>query len=158
MTAKKQSAVPSKLSSVAKELFDSAYELNKESDRLTQAVAPFNEFFKKLNIGISFWFKWIETESNSGNAIGYARVNGKWGIAIKHFENDGPKSAKPDAPKYAEEVWLFDNAPRWMRVDAIAHLEDVVRIGLERTEEMRGKVIRATDKAASIAEHLPKLT
>lgn len=96
-----------------KELEDSIRHLDDLSDKLNVLVADINEQLKKLAPGVAAWHVWA-TSRNMSNSVGYSRVNRKWGLAIKRTEGE------------EEEIWAFNDAPRWMRIDACKFIPDVI--------------------------------
>ena len=75
------------------ELAAKATSLNKASDELTRTVGILDTALKKINLGVTTWVafrNWSdeEGEERGSDQIGYAKVNGKWGIALlKYWEN-----------------------------------------------------------------------
>lgn len=129
-------------------LSTSASELNAISDRLGKGASQFDAIFQKLSLGISGWVRFYDAHSEEGdqfwfNEIGYAKVNGKWGLAIRSvmgYEHmDG----------WSEyEEWLFNDAPRALRVNAVDKVPDLF-------EKLTGQVAATTklvDKKAKLFE------
>jgi prefoldin subunit 5 len=119
-----------------KALAASAQALNAASDELSKPIADVDAVLKQLNLGLTVWEK-IQglDEDGYGNFwsrdVGYAKVGGKWGIAIRTTEGNHNNDA------FDDEEWLFDNAPRTYRIDAI-----------EKIPELLDKLIKASDKTA----------
>src|SRR5713101_3022462 len=80
-----------------------ATSLNTASDELTKVVGVLDEALKKLNIGLTVWLAFrhraVEEWEYDDDEIGYAKVNGKWGIALRriwgdnradHYGDEGP--------------------------------------------------------------------
>src|SRR5713226_8723785 len=85
------------LSKSFQRLSDSAARLNKASDELSKAIAPVEAVLKKLNLGISKWYAFDdfgpdETGDYFSREIGYAKVGGKWCLAL------GERSGNSNAP------------------------------------------------------------
>src|SRR5207245_10268704 len=72
------------------------------------------------NVG-SFWDR----------SIGYAKVSGRWGIAI--CASSGDFGDEPN-----EELWLFGDAPRAYRLQAV-----------DKLPELLEKLVSATDETAA---------
>jgi hypothetical protein len=135
-------------------LSSSASSLNAVSDELTKLVAIVDDRLKALNLGITAWV----TVTNGGSAdghyewnrsLGYAKVSGKWGIAIGSWGGyvyDEDKS---------EELWLFGDAPRSYRLEAVDKLPELIEklVGTadETTEKLKQKIDTANQIAATIA-------
>jgi hypothetical protein len=79
-------------------------------------VNKLDALLKKFNLGVPTWVSFEKSRSDDGNYqedIGYAKINGKWGIAIRTIECD---FSDPDS-SVAE--WQFNDAPRLLRVNAV---------------------------------------
>jgi hypothetical protein len=139
-------------------LASTAASLNKASDELTHAVSVLDEALKKLNIGLTVWesfaFGQCEDPSYSADQIGYAKVNGKWGIALKSiWGNEAFDVHHEDGP------WLFGEAPRQMRVQSVAHLpkliENLAKHSIDTTKAICAKTKEVRD-LVSIVEEISK--
>ncbi len=122
-----------------------AASLNKASDELTEAVTVLDEAIKNLNIGLTVWhsFAWgyVEPPEYSADQIGYAKVNGKWGIALRHiWGNEAFDDDHSDGP------WLFGEAPRQMRIRAADHFPKLIQTLVKESTETAKKLrAKATD-------------
>jgi hypothetical protein len=82
---------------------------------------------KRLGLGIESWVLLDETGGNNENPefyiekLGYAKVNGKWGLAIRaiwgHIQFDGASKS---------EEWPFGDAPRHIRIKAVAKIPALI--------------------------------
>lgn len=83
-------------------LEEASQAINQESDRLNALVDDVDKLLKRLNLGVECWV------SNPAKQLflGYARVDGKWGLAVSN----------------GIERWQFRSAPRQLRMEAIASL------------------------------------
>src|SRR5688572_3461835 len=97
-------------------LEEAAEKLNAVSDALSGVVAQIDLELRKLNLGLEVW----HSAGNEELDIGYARVNGHWGIAIRKDK----------------EKWLFRNAPRKYRIETIDHLPEVLVALTKEAERM----------------------
>jgi hypothetical protein len=132
------------------QLSKTAISLNKASDRLNQAINQLNEALKKLNLGISSWVSFYVYEEgpfSDVHQIGYARVNGKWGIAIKKTFEDLSLS---EGEQLDVTEWQFCEAPREMRIAAITYLSQVV----EQLNKDAEKTTELIKEKTSVAEQL----
>ncbi len=142
-----------RVSSSFKQLTESAAKLNAVSDELAQAIAPIDEALKKLNLGIPTWHPYEETDYEDGSFrnryIGYAKVSGKWGLALS--ETTGHENYGTDS----DTDWLFNDAPRFMRLEALEHLpalfDALAKAVDEAASQLQQKTQRAREFAASIA-------
>jgi len=107
-----------------RELSTTADLLNKSSDELTGVVGLLDGALQKLNIGLSVWVTYEEWNDERGetatkNQIGYDKVAGKWGIALRRQHWDlGDENT--DGP------WLFTDAPREMRLASVDYLSPLL--------------------------------
>jgi len=136
------------------ELTKAAAALNSASDDLADAIGPLDAAFKTLNLGVTAWHEFAGDEDREGDFwshhVGYAKVEGKWGLAISVVS--GNRSDTPD--DYDEQEWLFNDAPRWMRVNAIDHipalLETLVSEVNKTAADLKKKAAIAKDLAQTI--------
>jgi hypothetical protein len=152
--ATKATASPSEqISSSFQRLAESAAELNAASDELAQAVEPIDAALRSLNLGIPTWYRYESSEDEAGYFrslhVGYAKVSGKWGLALSEVtgnENYGIDS---------ESEWLFNDAPRFMRLEAIDHLprllDALVDAVSKATASLRAKTSQAREFAGTMA-------
>ena len=119
-----------------------AADLNAVSDDLGKSVADIDAALKKLNIGISVWVKvrtWDGDDSRGdlsfwSEDLGFAKINGKWGISLRRVDGD---YNHPDDESVEE--WLFGDAPRALRLQAIDKLPELI----EKLNMEAGKTITA---------------
>jgi hypothetical protein len=131
-----------------------ASNLNAVSDELGRAISALDESLKKLNLGITCWHKFNGYEHESGSFwskyIGYSKVGNKWGIALS--KTSGHNDAPPE--HITDEEWLFNDAPRELRLEAVEHIpamiETLIKAGEEAVERVRVK----TSEAQQLAEVL----
>jgi len=134
-----------------------ATDLNSASDELTEAISAINTVLQGLNIGLATW-----TTIDSGNglpddgsywsrSLGYAKIGNKWGIALRDVAGD----ANYPNEELCDE-WLFNDAPRWLRLAGISKipdlLETMVKTTQETTKKIRVKTAEAEQLAAVIAQ------
>src|SRR5690349_10941625 len=136
--------------SLFKDLTESAARLNSGSDELAKAIRPIDAALKKLNLGVTAWYTYIGSEepdpegNYSFSRIGYAKVGGKWGLAI----SSGSGNVYADVGNY--DVWLFNDAPRSMRLESIDWVPDL----LEQLVKESTKVAESLQKKAGLAREL----
>jgi hypothetical protein len=102
-----------------------ATDLNKSSDRLGESLAALDAALRKLNLGVSTWVHFHEWHSEDRYSyyfeeIGYVKIGGKWGIAIRTVDGD----ENHDTDKV--DAWSFNEAPRALRVRAIAKVPELL--------------------------------
>ncbi|MGA2482140.1 MAG: hypothetical protein ABSF92_03360 [Candidatus Acidiferrales bacterium] len=137
----------SKLSSAAKDL-------NKVSDELGQAITAIDHILQRLNLGVPTWVKIHGGDDPYGMAywsrdIGYAKIGNRWGIALCTREGD---HNDPDEEQC--ESWLFNDAPRWLRVEGVEKIPDLLEALIKNTEETTKKIKSKIDRAKQLAEAL----
>jgi prefoldin subunit 5 len=132
-----------------------ASNLNAVSDELGRAISALDESLKKLNLGITCWHKFDGNEHESGTFwakhIGYSKVGNKWGIGLS--KTSGHQEAPPEYN--TDEEWLFNDAPRELRLEAVEHIpamiETLIKAGEEAVEKVRVKTAEAQQLAEVLA-------
>jgi hypothetical protein len=126
-------------------------ELNTTSDELGKAVVALDNALKKLNLGISSWVSFSTWESQdcrkfSTEDIGYDKINGKWGIALRTV------SGNHEFDEYSEaELWLFNDAPRTLRLRGIEKIPDLIEKLIADTEDTAKRIKAKLDQAKQLA-------
>jgi hypothetical protein len=139
-----------------KQLTLAATHLNAASDELGQAIAILDVALQRLNIGVSAWVRLSGDEDpQDGNwwhrDVGYTKARSKWGIALRDCEGN---YTFPDHDR--EEVWPFNEAPRWMRIEAVNKMPDLLDALLKETEETTKKIKKKTVTAQQLAVAINK--
>jgi hypothetical protein len=129
----------------------SATELNSVSDELGKSIYALDNALKKLNLGITAWVK-ISGDHDHGTGdfwgryLGYAKVGGRWGIAISDSAGNYGQM-----PPDRDEEWLFNDAPRAFRVEAVAKLPELVEKLIEEAQATTKKIKEQTSHAQELA-------
>jgi hypothetical protein len=132
-----------------------AKELNSISDELGKPISDIDIALKKLNLGVSVWVS-IKKEEGGPNEswfwsedIGYAKVGANWGICLRKLAGD---YQDPDAEQ--EELWLFNDAPRALRISAIEKVPDLLEKlsneAAKTTERIRARLSDAQAVAKAV--------
>lgn len=134
------------------ELASAAKNLNKASDELGNAIQAIDSALQRLNLGVPTWVTIQGGEDPyTGNYwsrdLGYARVGKKWGIALCTREGN---YNNPDEENV--EQWLFSDAPRWLRVDGIMRIPDLLQELVKQANETTSKIKSKTTEANQLAE------
>lgn len=131
----------------------SAANLNQVSDELSKPIEDLGEALKKLNLGVTAWVTFAEDDDTKygrgswwARNIGYAKISGKWGIALRTVSGD---YSYPDDER--DEAWLFNDAPRWLRLEGIDHLPELIDKLIEETEATSQKLKEKIDAATALA-------
>ena len=139
-----------------KQLSKAAVDLNTASDELGRPISVCEAALKKLNLGISAWAEFSASRDDGTywwvRSIGYTQLKDRWGIALRtrgghqaHSEED------------TEESWPFNEAPRWMRIEAVAKLPDLLEALLKQAEDTTQKIRKKTAQANELAEAIGKV-
>ena len=153
--ASKSESLNHRISASYKQLTAAASELNTVSDELGKFVTALDSALRRLNLGIATWLRLESREDGSGNYIkrdlGYAKVSGKWGIALRTMT--GNHNAVEDG---IEEEWLFNDAPRALRIEAVEKLPDLfdslVKEADLATRQIRSKTEHVQQLANALGE------
>src|ERR1700730_359701 len=104
-----------------------ATDLNKASDELGKAISAIDAVLQSMNIGVPTWVK-IHGGEDPYNGldywsrdVGYAKIDKRWGIALRTREGN---YNNPDGEQC--ESWLFNDAPRWLRVEGVEKIPDLL--------------------------------
>ena len=153
MTVRKPPEVPpaKRVQVYYKQLSQAATNINTASDELGKAISALDAALKKLNLGISAWVTISGGERPDqifwSRDIGYAKVGHIWGIAIRTVSGHYNFPEEGD-----EEKWLFNEAPRWIRIEAVGKIPDLLETLVKRTEETTKKIKNKTKRALELAE------
>jgi len=144
-----------RLSESFKNLSESAARLNAVSDEFARATAPIDAALKKLNLGVSASVKYVGAQDQNGDfwerRIGYGKVSGKWGLTLSTC------SGNSNYDDYDEEAWLFNDAPRWMRIEAIDHLSELVEELVKEATKTAANLENKIDSARELANTITAL-
>jgi hypothetical protein len=131
-------------------LSSTAVSLNTASNELTRAVGVLDEALKKLNVGLTAWVSFrsadLEPYQYSEDQIGYAKVNGTWGIALQQTWGDESRDEHG-----GNGPWLFNDAPRDLRLDSVDKLSDLIAALSKRASETTEKLNRKTHEVHELA-------
>lgn len=133
--------------------------LNIASNELTKAVTVLDEALKSLNVGLSAWVTFrsravhpsLRDEEYDDDQIGYSKVDGKWGIALRHiWGNYALEEFGGEGP------WLFNDAPRELRLLGVEKIPELIEAlskeASETTQKVRETTKQVHDLAAAVAE------
>ena len=134
-----------------------ATDLNKASDELGQAITAIDTVLQSLSIGVPTW-----TTIDSGEDVpegstywsrdlGYAKVGKKWGISLRDVSGN---YNWPDEENC--DLWPFNDAPRWLRIQGVSKIPDLIEALIKNTEEttkkIRGKTTEANQLGYGLAQ------
>jgi hypothetical protein len=144
-----------KVQSSFQQLTEAATDLNSASDSLGRSISELDLALKKLNLGIRVWVTAQSDEEDASyrrKELGYAKVDGRWGIALRTVSGN---YNDPDERDYIEE-WLFNDAPRNLRIGAIGKIPELLAAlsneASETTKLIKGKLAEAEEVATAIKQ------
>ena len=117
-----------------------------------QSICVIDSALQKLNVGISAWVPFAVVHDEDGDllstsSLGYDRVSGIWGIAIRYEATDADGD-----PRTLE--WRFNHAPRSDRLEALESLpellEELAESASTTAAQLKGKVAKAKQVATTI--------
>ncbi len=133
-----------------------ASSLNKVSDELTKVVTILDEALKKLNVGLTVWVTFrsrgVEPLEYDNDQIGYCKVNGKWGIALRRIWGDDARGFYGD-----EGPWLFNEAPREMRLHGVDKIPEVIEALGKEAFDTTKKIHEKTQEIREFAGAIEKI-
>jgi len=136
-----------------RQLAVAATNLNAISDALGTVVAELDAALKKLSLGIPCWVYVCGSPSDGPfynyYQFGYDKVGGKWAIALRRVWGNDHEPEREDS-----EEWAFNDAPRWLRIDAIDKIPDLIteltKKANETTTQLGNKLPKAKELATAI--------
>jgi hypothetical protein len=132
-----------------------ASELNFVSDQLGKHVAEMDAALKKLNLGIEVWATIRGDGPDEMGAfwsddLGYAKIGGKWGIAIRS------RSGNDFADEVDSECWLFNEAPRSLRLASIGKIPELLEKLSTQASKMVAEIDGRLGQVREVAEVIKK--
>lgn len=150
-----QASSPEKIQNTYKQLSVAATELNTASDGLADAILMLDDTLKRLNLGVSAWVVVSGNDDEDGSwwsrNLGYTRIGDKWGIALKDASGH---YANPD--RDSVETWLFNDAPRWMRVESVGKIPELLEALRKQAEDTTNKIKAKTEEALALVGVIAK--
>jgi len=137
--------------------------LNQASDELTNVVGILDDTLGKLNLGLSVWVlitTWTDDIDISPSAgitvspvnryskdeIGYSKVSGKWGIALRRVNGDDMSGDEE-----VEGPWLFHDAPRQLRLSSVDKIPELVQKLSEEASDAAKKIQKKAQEVRELA-------
>lgn len=151
-------AKTSKIQAHFETLYTVSSSLNTASNELGKSIDVLDEALKKLNLGIVAWepFRYRGDEEDPDeydqDEIGYCKVNGTWGIALRHiWGHEGMGTHKQDGP------WLFNEAPREMRISSVDKIPTLIESLGKEASDLAKKLHERTKEVRALAEIIGKM-
>jgi len=139
-------------------LSEIASELNVASNSLTRTVGVLDEALKKLNVGLTAWVSFMDHgDENNPNLynvdeIGYCKVDGTWGISIRHIWGDESNDwHNEDGP------WLFNDASREMRLRSVDKIPEVIAKLAKEAFNTTKRIQEKTKEVLGLAEAITQV-
>ena len=155
--AEKKNTLVERAQQAFRQLSVAAITLNTASDKLGASVANLDAALKKLNLGISSWVHFREGSSGNGfyysyQDIGYAKIGGKWGLAIRTVSGDVRNLEDEDS-----EQWSFNEAPRNLRVQAVKKIPDLLEMLIKDAADITKKVATQTEEVDVLTKAISEI-
>lgn len=141
-----------RIASSFKQLAAVSADLNDAAKELGRSVGSLEAALRSLNLGVSAWYAIAGDEDNDGSYwsrdIGYTRIGDQWRIALR------TANGNYQVGHYSEQVWAFNDAPRWMCVESVGKLPDVfdrlISQSMDTTEKIKARTVEAEELAAAV--------
>jgi len=140
------------------QLAEAAKNINAVSDELGRPIESLDAGLKKLNLGVTAWTPIVEGQDEFeperwwSRDIGYAKIDGKWGIALRTIAGD---YRAPDHERVEE--WLFNDAPRWLRIEGIDRVPALIEKLIEETNKTAARIKERVSDAQELAAAVNEL-
>jgi hypothetical protein len=159
MPSKQEPKVPpaERVQDSYKRLTAAATNLNVASDELGKAIAVLEVALQRLNLGVSAWVRLSGWESENhfdwwSREVGYTKLRDKWGIALRKMSGN---LNFPDDDSV--EQWMFNEAPRWMRAEAVGKIPDLLEALLRQAQDTTKVIKDKTAQAFELAVAMSKV-
>jgi hypothetical protein len=139
-----------------RELATSSKNLNDALGEWNASISALNVALKKLDIQVSAWHQIASGDDELQNfwrrEIGYSKVGDHWCIALKRTWGD---YTNPDDE--GSEIWRFEDAPRWMMLEASGKIAELLETLVKRTVETTEKVRKRREETAEVVSILDSI-
>ena len=133
--------------------------LNDASDAFGGAITSLDEALNNLNPGVRAWV----TVSSSGadedapwlifeERLGYDKTSGRWGLSLCTVTVNGPAGEEE-----AIDSWLFNDAPRNLRLRAVDHVPMLIEALAKEASQTAQRVSEQADYARDLAQSISAL-
>jgi len=143
--------IPATLQASFQKLSAASQKLNTASNAFGDAIAGLDEALNNLNPGVTAWINVNSSQDENGSVqeerLGYAKTNGRWGLSLCSVTFP---SSQPDHEE-VENSWLFNDAPRNLRLVAIDHVPALIHALAKQAEHTADRVAQSADLALDIA-------
>jgi hypothetical protein len=136
-----------------RKLAASSKNLNQAVDEWKCYIAALNAALKKIDVGVPAWHVIAQNQEDNldwwTREIGYTKIKDEWCIALRRMWGN---LSHPDGDN--EEIWRFEDAPRWVMVEAGGKIADLLETLVKRTDETTAKVNKRATETAEFATAL----
>lgn len=143
------SSGPDRITAAIGKLTASAKTINDVSDELAAPIRAIEQALERLNIGVACWTT-ISAGSEAwdywSHDVGYTSGRDGWFLAIRTVKGD---ERVPE--RETEDVWAFNDAPRWLRTKAVDKLPDLIEALVEATNAAAKRLAEKVASAQEIA-------
>jgi hypothetical protein len=141
-----------RVSNSYRKLSSAATVLNSVSNELGNLITGLDGALKKQSLGIEIWIELSRQASDEPvtfyvTDLGYAKIRGVWGIALRSYTEDG---FDPDNPRKNYKEWFFNDAPRATRLEAVGMIPDLL-------EELSNRADAAASQVSEKVEQIRKV-
>ena len=133
-----------------------AANLNEASKKLSRVVERIDNALQRINLGVTAW-----TQVRGGDVqgadrfwseeLGYSRTGRKWGLTLRKIRYD---MLNPEFEKLEE--WLFNEAPRSLRIRAITKIPDLLKELDREAKKLATQVSESINKTEPLVEAIEK--
>jgi len=151
-------SAPEKVQASFRQLSASAAVLNTVSDQLRESISELENALGNLNLGVSAWVTISSDHDDTGRYhwsrdLGYTQISKQWGIALR--KTSGDESYPEDD---SQEIWRFNDAPRWMRVEGVGKIPELLDALNKQAEDTAKKIKNKNAEAKALAAAIKQLT
>jgi hypothetical protein len=125
--------------------------LNSATDQLGKSVGKLDAVLKRFSLGIPTWVTFSGSPgtdpSYDHEDLGYAKIGGRWGIAIRTVSGD----VRADEGDKVEQ-YPFNDAPRLLRVQAIPRIPELLTALLENAAKMSAELAAKAEEVDALTD------
>lgn len=149
---KQDISAPERVQASFRRLSTAASSLNAVSDELRDTISELETALKNLNLGITSWVTIARGADDSGRyywsrELGYSRIGHEWCVALRSINGD--ESFPEDQ---TQEVWPFNDAPRWMRVEGVGKIPELLEALIKQADDTAKKIKSKTAEARALTD------
>ena len=155
INADTRAAKVSQLQTSFQNLADSANTLNKESDKFSGTIGALDEALNRLSPGVSAWVSVKKWGANADEPylcteerLGFAKTNNRWGLSLSRVEIN--LNAPDEMQESIQDTWLFNDAPRNLRLRAIDFIPDLISALAGETDRVAKEVTAGAEIASEL--------